>query len=42
MNVDVVLDRNTWMKFGTSTPGNVNAGESAILARGGTLGPLDC
>ena len=38
-NVDIVLGRATWMKFGTFTSENVNSGGSVILARNGILGP---
>ena len=38
-NVDIVLGRATWMKFGTFTPENVNSGGSVILARKDILGP---
>ena len=38
MNIDIVLCRATWMKFGTFTPENVNSGGSVILARNGILG----
>ena len=37
MNINVVLDRATWMKFGTFTPGNLNAGGFVTLARNGVL-----
>ena len=38
MNIDIVLDRCTWMKRGTITPWNVNSGGSVILTRNDIFG----
>ena len=38
LNIDTVLDRALWLKFGTFTTVNVNSGGSVILARTDTFG----